>query len=148
MTTTHTFSPSLQDQFGKRIAARLNSDTLDLPHDITERLRAARTRAVAARLIPQTRVQFSQDVVHQNGTALLHFGDEGLNLWSRLASFFPLIALVSGLTLISTILDDDRANELAEIDAVLLTDDLPPSAYADPGFLQFLKTPVVLDKQD
>jgi hypothetical protein len=148
MTTTHTLSPSLQDQFGKRIASRLNSDTLDLPHDITERLRAARTRAIAARLIPQTRLQLNQNVVTQNNTSLLHFGDEGLNLWSRLASFFPLIALVAGLTLISIVLDDDRANELAEIDAVLLTDDLPPSAYADPGFLQFLKTPIALDKQD
>lgn len=148
MTTTHTFSPSLQDKLGQRIAARLSADTLDLPHDITERLRAARTRAVAARLTPQIRLQTSQAVVSQNATALLHFGDEGLNLWSRLASFFPLIALVAGLALISTLLDDDRANELAEIDSVLLTDDLPPAAYADPGFLQFLKNPIALDKQE
>jgi hypothetical protein len=26
------------------------------------------------------------------------------------------------------------------VDAALLTDDLPPSAYADPGFAQFLKS--------
>jgi hypothetical protein len=148
MTTTHTVSPSLQDQLGQRLAARLSAETLDLPHDITERLRAARTRAVAARLTSQTRLQSSQAVVHQNGTALLHFGDEGLNLWSRMASFFPLVALVAGLALISTLLDDDRANELAEIDSVLLSDDLPPAAYADPGFLQFLKTPVALDKTE
>jgi len=96
----------------------------------------------------QTQLQSSQGLVSQNGSALLHFGDEGLNLWSRLASFFPLIALVAGLALISSLLDDDRANELAEIDSVLLADDLPPAAYADPGFLQFLKTPAVLDKQE
>ena len=30
-------------------------------------------------------------------------------------------------------------HELAEVDAALLTDALPPAAYADPGFLQFLK---------
>jgi hypothetical protein len=35
---------------------------------------------------------------------------------------------------------DRRATELAEVDAALLTDELPPAAYADPGFLQFLKT--------
>jgi hypothetical protein len=35
---------------------------------------------------------------------------------------------------------DRRASELAEVDAALLTDDLPPSAYADPGFVQFLKS--------
>ena len=132
----------IQDQIGLRIAAQLNSASLDLPHDISERLRAARTRAVAARLMPQTRLQTSQGVVHQNGVALLNFGDEGLNIWSRLASLLPLIALVAGLAIIQNIMDDDRANELAEIDSALLVDDLPPAAYADPGFLQFLKNPI------
>jgi hypothetical protein len=138
-----------QDEFGLRIAARLNSASLDLPHDITERLRAARTRAVAARLKPQTRLQTNTGVIHQNGAALLHFGgDEGLNIWSRLASFLPLIALVVGLALIQNILDDDRANELAEVDSAMLIDDLPPAAYADPGFLQFLKNPIISESKE
>ena len=142
---THT--ANTQDEFGLRIAARLNSASLDLPHDISERLRAARTRAVAARLKTQTRVQTSTGVVQQNGAALLHFGgDEGLNIWSRLASLLPLIALVAGLALIQNIMDDDRANELAEIDSALLVDDLPPTAYADPGFLQFLKNPIAVSE--
>ena len=138
---THT--ANTQDEFGLRIAARLNSASLELPHDISERLRAARTRAVAARLKPQTRLQTSTAVVHQNGAALLNFGgDEGLNIWSRLASLLPLIALIAGLALIQNIMDDDRANELAEIDSALLVDDLPTAPYADPGFLQFLKNPI------
>jgi hypothetical protein len=29
----------------------------------------------------------------------------------------------------------------AEIDAALLSDSLPPSAYSDPGFAEFLNTP-------
>jgi hypothetical protein len=138
---THT--ANTQDEFGLRIAAHLNSASLELPHDISERLRAARTRAVAARLKPQTRLQTSTAAIHQNGAALLNFGgDEGLNIWSRLASLLPLIALIAGLALIQNIMDDDRANELAEIDSALLVDDLPPAAYADPGFLQFLKNPI------
>jgi hypothetical protein len=36
--------------------------------------------------------------------------------------------------------NEDRARELAEVDVALLTDDLPPAAFSDPGFLQFLKT--------
>ena len=138
---THT--ANTQDEFGLRIAARLNSASLELPHDISERLRAARTRAIAARLKTQTQVQTSTGIVQQNGAALLNFGgDEGLNIWSRLASLLPLIALVAGLALIQNIMDDDRANELAEVDSALLIDDLPPAAYADPGFLQFLKNPI------
>ena len=138
---THT--ANTQDEFGLRIAAQLNSASLQLPHDISERLRAARTRAVAARLKPQTRLQTSTAMVQQNGAALLNFGDEGLNIWSRLASLLPLIALIAGLAIIQNIMDDDRTNELAEVDSALLIDDLPPAAYADPGFLQFLKNPVV-----
>jgi hypothetical protein len=140
---THT--DHLQNQFGLRVAARLDMASNDLPHDISERLRAARTRAVAARLRTQTQLQTNTSVVAQGGTALLHFGDEGLNLWSRLASFVPLIALVAGLALISNFFDDLRANELAEVDSALLVDDLPPAAYADPGFLQFLKNPIQQD---
>lgn len=137
-----------QDQLGLRIAAQLNSAALDLPHDISERLRAARTRAVAARLQPQTRTQTSKSLVNQNGAGLLSFGEDGLNLWGRLASFVPLIALVAGLALIQNIMDVDRANELAEVDSALLIDDLPPAAYADPGFLQFLKNPLSIEPKE
>ncbi len=143
---THTANS--QDQFGLRIAEHLNSAALDLPHDISERLRAARTRAVAARLQPQTRLQTSTSLVNQNGAGLLSYGNEGLNLWGRLASFLPLIALVAGLALIQNVMDDHRANELAEVDSALLIDDLPPAAYADPGFLQFLKNPLSIEAKE
>jgi hypothetical protein len=33
-----------------------------------------------------------------------------------------------------------RASEIAAVDAELLTDELPPAAYTDPGFLQFLRS--------
>lgn len=143
---TQTANP--QDQFGLRIAARLNSATLELPHDISERLRAARTRAVAARLQPQTRLKTRTSLINQNGVGILSFGEEGLNIWHRLASFLPLIALIAGLALIQNVMDDNRANELAEVDSALLIDDLPPAAYADPGFLQFLKNPLPLDSKE
>lgn len=143
-----THSPNTQDQFGLRIAAQLNSAAQELPHDISERLRVARTRAVAARLIPQQRLAVSRADIQQNGVSLIHFGDEGLNIWSRMASLLPLIALVAGLAFIQNIMDDDGANELAEVDAALLIDDLPPSAYADPGFLQFLKHPISTESTD
>ncbi len=147
MTTSTAHSQQL-DQFGFSIAARLNASGLDLPHDINERLRAARTRAVAARLTAQTSLIRQPQISVQGGVGMLHFGDEGLNLWSRLAAFLPLLALVAGLALIQNILDDSRANELAEVDSAMLSDDLPPTAYADPGFLQFLKTPLSTDRQE
>ena len=45
----------------------------------------------------------------------------------------------SGLVVINFSQDAYSTAEVAEVDAALLTDDLPPSAYADPGFVQFLK---------
>jgi hypothetical protein len=35
--------------------------------------------------------------------------------------------------------EEKRSNELAEIDVEILTGELPPAAYTDPGFAQFLR---------
>lgn len=126
-----------QDRFGRQVAARLSMGTTELPYEISERLRAARVQALTQRKI---QARTATTVVASGGAAALTFGDEGLNLWSRLASALPLIALVAGLVAINLIQNESRAHELAEVDAALLTDDLPPSAYADSGFMQFLKS--------
>ncbi|MDD0809369.1 DUF3619 family protein [Curvibacter sp. RS43] len=135
--------PSLmaaEDILGRRIAARLDASTQELPYDVSERLRAARMQALAKR--KAVAVHAAPAVVQTGGgVAALNFGGgDGFGLWGRLASAIPLLALVAGLFVIQNVLDDDRVNEIAEVDAALLTDDLPPQAYADPGFLQFLKT--------
>jgi hypothetical protein len=50
------------------------------------------------------------------------------------------MALLAGLVVINLDLDEVGMMEVAELDAALLADDLPPAAYSDPGFAQFLKT--------
>lgn len=142
MSTTyrHHFEPAsedVQDQFGRRLATLLSEASDQVPHDISERLRVARVQAVAKRKKLQP-VLASQVSVSGN-TATLHFGNERVGAWGRLASLLPLVALVIGLVTINKVQNDRRASELAEVDSALLTDDLPPSAYVDPGFAQFLK---------
>lgn len=127
-----------QDRFGRQVAARLSAGTAELSYEITERLRAARMQAVAHRKTAS--LGFASGLSLSGGTASLNFGDEGISLWGRIGSAIPLIALVAGLLLIHSVQNDRRANEVAEVDAALLTDDLPPAAYADSGFVQFLKT--------
>ena len=129
----------LQDRFGLKTASYLSSGAADLPYDISERLRAARAQAISQRKIAKT--ETSGNVVNAGSAAALTWGssDDGLNWWSRIASVLPLIALVVGLLVINSIQDDNRAQELAEVDVALLTDELPPDAFADPGFVQFLK---------
>ena len=132
------------DQMGQAIARQLNQHAIDLPHDISERLRAARMQAISLRKPEPARVLAPQ-LAPAIGTSIGKL-DEGLNLWSRLASALPLIALLFGLASIHILQNEFRANEIAQIDAELLTDDLPPNAYTDPGFLIFLKSNPVESK--
>lgn len=126
-----------QDRFGLLVTARLSDAADDLPYDISERLRAARAQALGKRKMAVART--ASNLAVSGGTGTLTFGNEHLGWWGRLAAAIPLLALVFGLIAINIIQNDNRANELAEIDAALLTDDLPPAAYADPGFTQFVK---------
>ncbi len=126
-----------RDQLGRNIAARLSATTDDLPHDISERLKAARMQALAKRKVVKLQTAPASAAVSNGSSTLALGGDFGFK--SRLASWLPLIALVIGLLTIATLQEDKRTRELAEVDAELLTDELPPSAYADPGFAQFLR---------
>lgn len=126
------------DRVGQAIARRLNEHATDLPHDISERLRIARMQAIAQR--KREPVLVLQPQWASAGGPPTSPPDEGLNLWSRLASALPLIALLFGLATIHVFQNEHRTNEIASVDAELLTDDLPPAAYTDPGFLVFLKS--------
>ena len=68
-------APRFADQFGRQVAARLTAGTAALPHDITERLRAARVQALAKRKL--TSLQIASSVSASGGQATLSFGDEG-----------------------------------------------------------------------
>lgn len=129
---------ALQDRFGLKTAAYLSAGAADLPYDISERLRAARAQAVSMRKI--AKMDTASSLVNTGGSAALTWGSgEGLSWWGRIGTVLPLIALVAGLLVINSIQNDNRAQEVAEVDVALLTDALPPAAFADPGFIQFLK---------
>lgn len=137
--STQKSAATAQDRFGLRTASYLSAGAAELPYDISERLRAARVQAISQRKI--TKIQTARTVMNSGGAAALTWDSgEGLNWWSRIGSVLPLIVLIAGLLVINSFQSDNRTQELAEVDAALLTDDLPPAAFADPGFVQFLKT--------
>lgn len=137
MTNTHPQGTQRRhDEFGRRVAARLSAGNQQLPRDVSERLRAARVRAVSQRKIGVAAQPVRGYVMAGAGRLV----EEGLGFWGRLASALPVVVLAAGLVAINLIQNEIRATEVAEVDAALLTDDLPPAAYADPGFVQFLKT--------
>ena len=128
----------LQDRFALKTVSYLSTGAADLPHEISERLRAARAQAVSKRKI--SKVQTAGNVINMGGSAALSWGSSnGLGWWGRIGSVMPLIALVVGMLTINSVQNDNRAQEVAEVDAALLTDALPPAAFSDPGFVQFLK---------
>ena len=143
-TASHSASPEqAAELFARRLTARLSADTDDLPYDISERLRAAREQALAQRkkVVPVREWHHATAVQRQGHTATLGSGDnEGRTWWRALISAVPLVALLVGLVVVDSFQDESGATEVAEIDAALLTDDLPPAAYADPGFVQYLQS--------
>jgi Protein of unknown function (DUF3619) len=139
---THAYTQQtdiLLDRFGFKVAGALASANEQLSYDISERLRASRMQALSKRKIAPV-LRTAPVVINQGGAAALTWGgSEHIGFWNGLGSVLPLIALVLGMLLIQSIQDERRVTEMAAVDAALLTDDLPPEAYLDAGFAQFLK---------
>ena len=129
---------ALEARVALRIAGALTQRADDLPHDIAERLRVARLRAVD-RARELRKLSAAPAVQLQGSASLAMVGPP--SWWLRLASVVPLALLVVGLFVIQRTYLDQQIHAAAEIDEALLTDDLPPQAYSDPGFAEFLKSP-------
>lgn len=134
---------ALEARFGLKVCGRLNAG-LDLSHEVNERLRVARESAVARAMSTKTVARLrhsSGTMVQANGSAAFHFGAEHTSWWVRLSSVAPLLVLVLGLLLIHDWSKREQIAAAADIDAALLGDALPPEAYTDPGFDEFLLAP-------
>ena len=125
------------DAYGKRLTAGLDPSSNDIPAHVMERLRASRMQAVVKRRM--LKIETASSVFANQTTATLG-GGAPFGFWGRAASVLPLVALLAGLLGIGMLQEEQRAQELAEVDTAILTDELPPSAYTDAGFAQFLKT--------
>ena len=138
MKNTATFT-SLEpmDHLGQQLAQVLTQASGELPHDLSQRLRVARQQALAVRKPEPT--AHLQMATQTSGMTLTDPPTEGLGLWSVLGSALPLLALLAGLVTVQWLDRQQTVSELAEIDTALLVDDLPPAAYSDPGFVQFLR---------
>lgn len=134
-------SEVLEARFALKVASRLHEAANDLPHDIDQRLRFARERALATAR-RQTVAARSARGVLVSGLSASAAGLTRTPWWLRWASMVPLVMLVVGLVAIQDIRDQRKILAAAEIDTVLLTDVLPPAAYTDPGFAEFLKSPI------
>ena len=132
-----------QARVAAKLVHHLDGMAQALPHELSERLKVARTqalmRAQAQRLAQAKAAQISTAA----GGATVMSGPPNRDpfSWSGLAaSLMPLVLLVAGLVAIEYWSQREHVLTAADIDAQLLSDDLPPAAYADPGFAEYLRS--------
>lgn len=136
-------------RYGLRVAAHLSERNADFPADIGERLRIAREQAVErarASRRPVGRVA-AADTAGSGGTLTLGGDDGNGGLFSQLVRWLPIALLLAGLVGVQDLQQRFVTSAAAEVDGDLLADDLPPAAYGDPGFAEFLKAPPVVTLQ-
>lgn len=126
---------ALEARLALRLVGHLGAQAERLPRDVQERLRFAREQALA-----RARVANTPAAVGGSRTGALLLGS--FVPWlQRAASVLPLALLVGGLLVIQQWSSRERLLAAAEVDTLLLADALPPSAYGDPGFAEFLRSP-------
>lgn len=152
MTTPSHTDELAAEHFARKLTAHLTQGDEHLPYVVTERLRAARMQALAQRKRAPLGVRAVQmapaNVVmgQFNGTAVLGGSapsHDNTPLWvRRLLTALPLVGLACALAFIGADHDSRITVDVADVDAALLTNELPPAVFTDPGFQQYLQLTV------
>jgi len=118
--------------FAYKVRHALNEQLDALPPETVARLASARTLAMA-RKKAHAPVTVSQRALAGNFGAFFSFSS-----LSRAGVVIPLLALVAGLAGVYQFEQEQRIAEIAELDAAVLSDELPLTAYLDHGFNAYL----------
>lgn len=143
--TMHRRTEELQDRLARRLAERLQECADQLPPHVEERLKVARYQAMQrhVHLKAATSTRASSLTL---GQKLVQWLDD--QAWFiPVASALPILLLVAGLVLIQYDFNVEQINATAEVDGEILVDSLPPEAYSDSGFAQFLRQPAQAEVQ-
>lgn len=120
----------MTDRLGKPLAAALLARADRLDPQIEERLGAARAAAIQAAAEAR---QTAPELVLAGKAGQSQRG--GSRRWTLA---LPAALLVAGLLALQHSQWLQQTLGLADRDAALLKDDLPPNAYGDPGFNEYL----------
>ncbi|SIT40931.1 putative membrane protein [Paraburkholderia ribeironis] len=127
-------------EFARQVRRALDETAASIPSATVDRLAAAR-RAALARRKPETvsaPVFVPTFAGMPAGMPQVDFPRRRRSPLRRFALAWPLVALIVSLVGIAYWEDQQRTAELADIDAAMLSDDLPLNAYLDHGFNAYL----------
>ena len=103
----------------------------------SDRLEIARARALArartAEVLAAPALALRPVGVHLPGAS------DGPGWFARFGALVSAALLVVGLVALQHFQNERLVRSTADIDTALLLDDLPPAAYADPGFARYLQ---------
>jgi hypothetical protein len=121
------------DQIGKIVARSLDKELTHLSPKISQRLENARVLALSQRKI----------------------GSPAVAKPSFQFSFIPSLRLISPIFIVLALVfviaqwqQNARISDIADIDTAILTDSVPPDAYADDGFRLFMKKMIKAAKEE
>lgn len=129
-------------RFASRIRAALNASAHDIAPEIAVRLAASRRMAVSRKkaevlqTLPALAPALSRSSPDGTSSRDPRFVPR---LMQRFGLFIVLGVLALTMAGVYKLQEQQRIDELADVDSAMLLDDLPPAAYADHGFHLFLK---------
>ncbi|MET3129941.1 hypothetical protein AAKU55_000182 [Oxalobacteraceae bacterium GrIS 1.11] len=122
--------------FAYKVRHALNEKLEHLPPSTAGRLASARQMAIT-RKKAHAPVAIAHSVAAGNVGRFFH---QPFSWLTRMSVAIPLLVLAAGLVGIYQFEEQQRIAELAELDAAVLADELPLSAYLDHGFNAYLTT--------
>ena len=125
--------------FAYRVRHALNETLDDLPASTTDRLAKARQLALARKKAdaPLAVRMVKAELAAAGGGSLNGFLAQ-FSWFNRAGVAFSLLLLVAGLFGVYHHEQQQRIEELAELDTAVLSDELPLTAYLDHGFNAYL----------
>lgn len=133
-------APDKEFEFAGKIRRALDESAAGLPAPTLDRLAGGRRLALARKKPETVAAPAFVPVLAPAGAPLEAPRRETRRLspLGRVLRVWPVVALVGGIAVIAYWENLQRAAELADIDAAMLSDDLPLNAYLDHGFNAYL----------
>jgi hypothetical protein len=144
-TISHTLSSeaTAEHEFAYKVRRALDEQITTLPESTVSRLSAARKLAIARKKPESVAYATAPEMRLAGGHSSSRSGsgnpfNDSISWLVRVGIALPLIVLVVGAFGIYQYEEERRIDELAELDAVVLSDELPLNAYLDHGFDNYL----------